>query len=228
MYICYLHLFRRLKITTRKLLTVLTVVIAASLLLNGCGNTLRNLDGSSESRIEDFRTGNGSYGETSAEVFNRLKRENKNLLTENSLLKYELRALKTGQPMAHTEISRPAEPAYYAKEASAPIAIAQTRDIPMQNDLTGIKIKVLSGDGKLSSAKETAKTLQSLGYKIDRVALAPSTKYSKTFIYYAKGREHEAAALADRLGRDTKLKPLSWKSIFDIIVVTKNNQYKKR
>lgn len=155
----------------------------------------------------------------------KLRRENKNLTTENSLLKYELKALDKGvyiqTPIAQTEA-----PEYIDTKPSAPIAVAHTMDIALDDDRSKIKIKILSGDGKLNSAKNLAKTLQSLGYSINRVALAPSTKYSKTFVYYAKDYKREGMELTEHIGKDSQLRPLSWKSIFDIIIVTKNKRYK--
>ena len=86
--------------------------------------------------------------------------------------------------------------------------------------IKSIRMKVLSGEGKIDSAKRMAKRLTAMGYKVETVGMAESTDYPANTVYFTAKYKKEAKALASRLGRDTIVKPLTWKSVFSIIVVT--------
>ena len=86
--------------------------------------------------------------------------------------------------------------------------------------LKSIRLKVLSGDGKIDSARRMSKRLTALGYRVESVGLAQSSDYPANTVYFAANSKKEARALASRLGRDTIVKPLTWKSVFSLIVVT--------
>jgi septal ring factor EnvC (AmiA/AmiB activator) len=86
--------------------------------------------------------------------------------------------------------------------------------------LKSIRMKVLSGDGKIDSAKRMAKRLTAMGYKVETVGMAESTDYPANTVYFTAKYKKEAKTLASRLGKDTIVKPLTWKSVFSIIVVT--------
>jgi biotin carboxyl carrier protein len=85
-----------------------------------------------------------------------------------------------------------------------------------------LKIKVLSGDGKLPSARRMAKRLIKMGYKVQTVDLAPRWKIKKNVVFYSEDCRQEAEQILKRLGGKTVIKPLSWPSIFNLIVVTRN------
>ncbi len=86
--------------------------------------------------------------------------------------------------------------------------------------LKSIRMKVLSGDGKVASAKKMAKRLTSMGYKVEGVGMADHSDYPAHTIYFASKYKKEAKALAKKLGKETITKPLTWKSVFSLIVVT--------
>ncbi|MBN1850908.1 MAG: LytR C-terminal domain-containing protein [Deltaproteobacteria bacterium] len=83
-----------------------------------------------------------------------------------------------------------------------------------------VSIKVLAGDGSLVSARNMSKELADLGYKIDSIGSAPRSDFQTTTVYFEPLFQNEAKALALRLGTNIIIKPLTWPSIFDIIVVT--------
>jgi hypothetical protein len=85
------------------------------------------------------------------------------------------------------------------------------------------KIKVLSGDGNLLSAKEMAGRLEKMGYRIRAIDLAPHASFSRDTVYFAPGFRGPAKALVSSLGGKATLKPLSWPSIFNLIIVTGRN-----
>ena len=86
--------------------------------------------------------------------------------------------------------------------------------------LKSIRMKVLSGEGKIDSAKRMAKRLTTMGYKVETVGMAESADYPANTVYFTAKYKKEAKTLASRLGKDTIVKPLTWKSVFSIIVVT--------
>jgi len=86
--------------------------------------------------------------------------------------------------------------------------------------LKSIRMKVLSGDSKIDSAKRMAKRLTAMGYKVETVGMAESADYPANTVYFTAKYKKEAKTLASKLGKETIVKPLTWKSVFSIIVVT--------
>lgn len=81
------------------------------------------------------------------------------------------------------------------------------------------RIKVLTGTGKMYSARLLSKKLTKMGYKVKKMDRASRTNFTGETVYYAQGAEKAAREMADRLGKETILKPLTWPTDFDIIVV---------
>jgi outer membrane murein-binding lipoprotein Lpp len=86
-------------------------------------------------------------------------------------------------------------------------------------DLKTYKIKVLSGNGKLVPARDMSKKLIGMGYKIEDIGIAARTDFRENTIYYASNYQKEAEQLEARLGGDTVSRPLTWTSVYHIIVV---------
>ena len=80
-------------------------------------------------------------------------------------------------------------------------------------------VKVLTGSGGLISARKMARRLKNMGCKVNKIGYAPK-RFSKNTVFYARGFRNEAKGIVGRLGGETIAKPLTWQSIFDIIVVT--------
>ncbi len=83
-----------------------------------------------------------------------------------------------------------------------------------------VKISVLSGDGDIGSAKSMATKLKKLGYEIHSIGKAPRSNFTQNTVYFKNRAKSKGQKLASRLGKDTVLKPLTWKSAYDLIVVT--------
>ena len=90
-------------------------------------------------------------------------------------------------------------------------------------DVGSLKIKVLSGDGNLASAQEMAKRLGRMGYKIKAIDLAPQSSFLRDTVYFTSRSHLQAKRLLSRLGSNAILKPLTWRSVFDLIIVTGKN-----
>lgn len=128
-----------------------------------------------------------------------LKDENQTAASENRLLKRKLSQLQSRkEPIAHEQ-----------KASKA--------------DIRSLKIKVLSGDGDLRSAQVMAEKLKKMGYETKAIDLAPQSSFSRDTVYFTSKSQQEAKQLVSRLGGDAVLKPLSWPSVFDLIVVTGRN-----
>ena len=88
-------------------------------------------------------------------------------------------------------------------------------------DKNEIKVKVLSGNNDLKIARQTADRLVDLGYDVDRVDLASRSDFTASYIYYAKNLKEVALTMASELSiLKSNIRPLSWVSVYDIIVVT--------
>jgi len=82
-----------------------------------------------------------------------------------------------------------------------------------------LKIKVLSGNGKLPTARQMSKKLIEMGYRVGDIGTANRADYAVNTIYFASDYKTEAQRLAARLGGKTIAKPLTWSSVYHIIVV---------
>jgi hypothetical protein len=85
--------------------------------------------------------------------------------------------------------------------------------------LKNLKVKVLSGNGKLPTARQMSKKLIGMGYRVEDIGTATRTDYAVNTIYFASDYKTEAQRLAARLGGKTIAKPLTWSSVYHIIVV---------
>jgi septal ring factor EnvC (AmiA/AmiB activator) len=107
--------------------------------------------------------------------------------------------MKQRQEVAQTTLPPPKEPAKERKP---------------------VKIKVLTGNGNSASAKNLAKRLGTMGYPVKSIDKAARSDYKENTIFFGSGYETTAAILAKKLGTGAITKPLTWKSDFNIIVVT--------
>ncbi len=86
-----------------------------------------------------------------------------------------------------------------------------------------IKIKVLAGDGNIASARNLSKRLSKMGYPVKLIDMAPRSDFQANTIFFGRGYQSAAATLVTRMGKGTISKPLTWQSVFNIIVVTGRN-----
>lgn len=115
----------------------------------------------------------------------------------------------------------PASQAATLKESAGKEMRSETEKPPPAAVTAGVlKVKVLSGNGDISSAKKMSRRLGKMGYRIRAVDMAPSKHFKATTIFYASGYEEEARRMAGRLGGGTICKRLTWKSVYHLIVVT--------
>jgi len=159
-----------------------------------------------------------------------LDRKNKELQAENTELKKQV-ALKDDllQKKSEEIAKQDAKQAEMVNEVDRMKAqLSKSREAAIEESPAAkkpagpkaLRIKVLSGDGKADSAKKMARRITSMGYKVESMGMAQSADYPANTVYFAPKYKAEAKALATKLGKETISKPLSWKSVFNLIVVT--------
>ena len=128
----------------------------------------------------------------------KLKEENKRVQAEKSDLELKLSRIEEEKKALESKLT----------------------DLEMRKDPSKINISVLSGDGEIKSALETSSLLRQLGYPVRRVGLAPRSSFKKNTVFFAENYKPAADELVKILGKQAGSKPLSWFSVYDIIVVT--------
>jgi hypothetical protein len=198
--------------------------------------SLRKVVGQQQSRIEKFEEKDKANLKTVSERQIRiesLEKEKNDLLEENMQLKAAA-AIKevtlVEQPIREkaTAAIKEVTLVEHPTREKAPAAIKEvtlvehpTRGKAPAVPAKELRIKVLAGSGGLSAARKMSQTLKDLGYKVERLDRASTTHFRNDTVYHAKDSEKEAKELAGRLGKETVVKPLTWPSVFDIIVLTR-------
>lgn len=97
----------------------------------------------------------------------------------------------------------------------------EEKPVVSQKEITlkAFRMKVLSGNGKLSTARDMSTKISKMGYRIEDIGLASRADFKATTIYYAPEYRMEAEKLAARLGGETISKIMTWPSVFHIILV---------
>ena len=223
-------------------------VFAVSL-LSGCG-MMYHLDGSDADEIQQFTEGPSEtpvniearklqlarrlaerQRETAAAAVAAPASTDPKILTQLEEMNQNIAQLNTEVGQLKQELHDGIQAAQAAPPAAVgTVAVARTIEEPMPADDSAarivakkdLRIKVLSGDARLSSARNLALQLQKLGYIVDRIDLAPKS-FSATTVYFAAGLNNHGSEIASQLpGSVTK--PLTWKSVYDIIVVSGKGQ----
>ena len=107
-------------------------------------------------------------------------------------------------------------------------APAVAADNPESEYKTTLRIKVLSGNGDLHSAGKMANELEKMGYNIEEIDYAPRSNFLDNILYFAAKYQKEAEDLAFKSGSINILKPVTWPSVFDFIVVTGQAKKEKK
>jgi uncharacterized small protein (DUF1192 family) len=225
-----------LKIKTVRLIILMVILTFA---LGGC-STFKYLDGSTEREVAQFCTGQkvNALGETESMQRRRVEIEQqaqqqissaleKRRLAEKdkNTISNELDTLKgdVGELEDQIAVLEAENRKFKADKIKSRLEnISMNVDMPAHSGSSKANIKVLSGSGTLAPAIAMVKKLEKMGYKIDKMDLAPSTAFPKNKVFFSKGFSGEAKALANTMGSEVVTTPLTWKSKFDIIVVTRN------
>jgi len=155
-----------------------------------------------------------------------LRKDNERLFVENQRLRgqfgegtSEKQTASADTSLPSQETSKPNTPQQNSPPSQGPVQQPEKKERPMRE----LKIKVLSGNGDLNSAKEMAKKLEQIGYEVKAIDHSPRSNFVRNTVYFVSGLQEEARQLGLNIGGLTLIKPLDWSSIFDIIVVTGRN-----
>ncbi|UCG99873.1 MAG: hypothetical protein JSU78_05410 [Deltaproteobacteria bacterium] len=216
---------------------LIILILHLGLISQGC-TALEYLDGSSKEEIKEFKM-------TKDEMHNeieRLKTENVDLQSQINTLREENQkirdeneketaSMRDENEVLNEQINKLKEEGQRISDENQILAkkltslqikyetISSESD-ESKKDIGKLKIKVLSGDGNLNSAKEMAKRLMKIGCKIGSIHYAPRSNFSRDTVYFAPKFQDDAKWLLPNLGSNAISKPLTWPSIFDLIVVT--------
>lgn len=195
------------------------LVLSVCIALSGC-STIQHLDGTSE---EDMKL----FNMNKREIYSELKKsevENERLqkqidinTDQNRSLNLEVDRLRGENQRIGMENETLKKQLAEFQTTVAPPVVSEQK---IKKNIGGLKIKVLSGNGNLDSAKSLAEKLRGMGYGVQMIDRAPRSDFDSTTIYFAPNREDEAGHLMFNMGGNPILKPLSWPTTFDLIVVT--------
>jgi len=210
-------------------LFVITLLVCVFFILHGCA-VLEKIDGSSKDEIEKFRM---SKDEMWTELkkartenvqlqdqVHALQNEHQNMRDQNEFLNEQLIELREENQRLADE-NRALSQKVAPRQAEYGTPLSESNEL--EKCLRGLRIKVLSGDGDLNSAREMSKRLQEKGCKIETIHYASRSNFSHNTVYSKQKCEHNAKRLVSFLGVDTTYKKLTWPSAYDIIVVTGKN-----
>jgi hypothetical protein len=200
-------------------------VLASSLFFQGCG-LFGTADRGSKDETEESKT---SKAMAIKEV-DRLRIENLNLQEKiNTLVEEkreikatnlkEIESLKEQCQAQNAEFKRLREENQRLSDENK-VLIKKLATLQVKKGVRKAKVKVLSGDGNILSAKKMAGRLEQMGYSIKIIGYAPRSNFSNSTVYFAPKFRDEGRRLLTKLGPKAILKPLTWSSIFDLIVVT--------
>ena len=171
-------------------------VVILCMTISGCA-AIRHLDGSSDEDTKKFRAS-----------IDQLTKQVANLNKDIEGLKKEVEQSKeaTKNEIAKADVDKKNAP--------------QTTTVEKGVEPKMLRVKVLSGNGKMSSAMAMSEKLKKLGYEIESTGLAPRSNFDVVTLYFAPDYKSEAQHLATQLGGGAIAKPLTWPSGFHVIVVT--------
>jgi len=202
-------------------------------LLSGCAS-LKCLDGSCERQIKELEVTSGDMRKELAKLdaANKEKEQILNVKQEEiGKLQNEKAALNTQVKDLQDEIARMKKDREMQAAAVKSETLTEKQASQKAEGAAGVpgdkeglskplKIKVLAGDGKMSSGRIIARKIEKAGLKVDMVDIAPRSNFTTAIVYYAPEVEKEAKEIAGYLGKNAEMKPLTWSSAFNIIVVT--------
>lgn len=96
------------------------------------------------------------------------------------------------------------------------------KEPPQERPREPLRIKVLSGARSPQAARQVLERLKGAGYPVERFDRHERDDWTSSIVYYKPQVRNAAETLAKYVGGDTKLRPLNWLSIFDIIIVVGN------
>jgi len=194
------------------------LIVLFVFLLSGCAS-FRCLDGGCQKDMQDLTT---ACVDLRNEVIH-LTKEGKVKQSQIEALERDRNTLKT-ETVSLSEENKNLKLAASTMEKSAAVEKQASMKAEEKPKIAGdaskeLRIKVLTGTGKISSAKTLSKKLTNMGYKVERIDRAPYSNFPSGTIFFSSQSEKKAREMAERLGKNVAVKPVTWRTVFDVIVV---------
>ena len=186
------------------------LLIPWCLIFSGCALLSAEKTNNLQDQINNMRMENQSLREEYDGKLEQLKASNENLTAQIRHLIEEKQRLSS----ENQEMMARLDQLEQKKGKRAPIksdTVGVTKDI---------KIKVLSGNGDIGSAKQMARRLEEMGYQVAQVDFATRSNFVQDTVFFSKSAEEEAKRLVSSLGGNTAMREMTWSSSYSIIVVT--------
>ena len=197
----------------------LAVFLILGLAVIGCGAYSENVAGE-----KPDAAGEKNYSKQ------RLEKENEKLALENKVLAENNAAMTKKANLLENMVKAEALDAEISRTRMAAIEAilkaAEEREeksgwkLPPELAIQRPIIKILGGNGDISLARAAGAELVNQGYNVARIDWAPDDWFSSPKVFYAESFKLDAEKIAVLLGPPTIVRPLTWPSIFDIIIVT--------
>lgn len=194
----------------KKFLPIL--VIPWCFLFSGCALFSADKTGDLQRQINTLRLENQSLREEYDKKLEQIKANNDNLSAQVRHLIEEKQRLSA----ENQEILARLEQLGSKGRRAAPRKKPAVESV----DSKEIRVKVLSGDGNIGSARQMARRLEEMGYQVAQVDFATRSNFTHDTVYFSKNAEDEAKRMVSSLGGKTIMREITWSSSFDIIVVT--------
>jgi len=150
--------------------------------------------------------------------------ESKRLIEE---LNDQIRQIEREREKSLKEAVKEAEPLPPGKETPTKMIKGLKKEArkkpaaaPAAGETGAVRIKVLAGDGNIASARAMAKRITKMGYQVKRIDRAERTDFALNTIYHTPDHATTADEIMKKLGGSTIVMPLTWQSVFDLIIVT--------
>ncbi len=165
---------------------------------------------------------------TNAQRLQAIERDNEELRQSVEAVRVSLEALKTSLSALERNadelrlyMEMPGRIRQGAERISRKLqSIEGKLDSLERQDPRAVSVKVLSGDGRPESAHLVADVLREKGYDVEGVGMAPSEGFEAHTVFFAEGFKAAARAIAREIGHGARPRPLTWSSVYDVIVVT--------
>jgi tetratricopeptide (TPR) repeat protein len=154
------------------------------------------------------------------------------LAPDNDFYREQLALLKTRKPKESTTLTRTAKKApaditdptrgstgFMKLRSSLSQRTARRETEGKADKYTGLRIKVLNGNGIKGAAMEFVGTLESMGYQVEEVGNADNFDWSRTTVFYRQGRVDEALTLAHKIPGEQDVLRLRDHQPFDLVII---------
>ncbi|MFB3924858.1 MAG: LytR C-terminal domain-containing protein [Syntrophales bacterium] len=197
-------------------------ILIMAFTISGCSGLTKCMDGSYEKEIKELSARNEDLKKELARLDAAVKARDKAAGEKDQTiarLEGEKAALNTQITGMSEELKKCQKPAQATGETDKQKAMkAEAQAAAEKESIKSLRIKILAGNSRLSSARALSSKLTGMGYRIEKVDRAPRS-FAATTVFFAADSENEAKNIANKLGAGTAMKPITWSSVYNLIIV---------